>query len=210
MLLTGTVLSALIAMNITASAATSLPQTIRGSLDSPVRHSPYAALRAIPFGTGLTTKQLATARSMRGTSSAMITSVLGQEGFALAIVNRDQYPLSTSNGGKSWTVAGPYFTLPAANAGAGAFVIKMLSRLTALAYGNQWMYSTNDGSRHWYVADALGTPIATMFWTSPKYSQPAIVVVLNTASSKSSGASHLRIEYESTDGGKTWSRLAIP
>ena len=92
-----------------ASTAVKWPSIVTGTLNSAVG----GPVKAIPFGTALTATQLKLAEP------TLVASIVGVDGYALAYIDRCQYPLATKNGRRTWTIAGAYFTDGGAQGGAG-------------------------------------------------------------------------------------------
>jgi len=100
------------------------PTTQRGSTISDGTNP-----KPLEYGTVLTASQLKQVRSLASQWSA---SYSGTSGFALGYINRFQYPLITTNSGKSWSIGGPYLSGPWADASAGGTIVRALSKSVAI------------------------------------------------------------------------------
>jgi photosystem II stability/assembly factor-like uncharacterized protein len=120
----------------------------------------------------------------------------GKHGFALASVAGADYPVATSDGGKTWKTDGPALHLHAAQAPLAVTFIGAVSRKTIFAWGGgQVIDTTNDGGKHWYRALFQGAPVAVA---------QDLQRHLNAFVGSSSGTGTVR--YVSRDGGRTWHR----
>jgi hypothetical protein len=156
----------------------------------------------------VTAEELKTAHSLY----SFPQSILGNDGFALAYINRFQYPLATSNGGKTWTIAGAYFSGPWADASAGGTIIKTLDSPIAIVYGNEWFYGTTDGGRRWFVTSFSGTAVsANESWGKRWSHAPVFTVdVIAQAPNLATYPVIAVAQYISSDGGKNWHLATYP
>jgi hypothetical protein len=161
--------------------------------------------KPIKFGTPVTARELGTSPNL---SDSITTSIASEDGYALGDINGFQYPLFTSNHGTNWAIAGPYFSGPWADAGAGAFQVHIVNSQVALAYGNQWIYDTTDGGRHWYVADIFDS----VWGTGIVKESGAIELVTDAVQSgqKNYYSIVASAQYRSSDGGRTWKLVQRP
>ena len=178
------------------------PTTQRGSVIS-VGTNP----KPLKYGTVLTAAQLKQVRSL---ASQWSTSYSGTSGFALGYINRFQYPLITTNSGKSWSIGGPYLSGPWADASAGGTIVRALSKSVAIIYGNEWFYGTTDAGKQWFVTSFSGTAVsANEFWSkgpgAPIFTADVIVSSPNPPYPATGAA-----QYISSDGGKTWQLVIHP
>jgi hypothetical protein len=125
--------------------------------------------------------------------------VTASRGFALAAVGSAQYPVATTNGGKTWKTNGPALHLNAAQAPLVVTTIGATTRRTIFAYGGggQVIDATGDGGGHWYRALFIGVPVAVA-------GDPAghlVAFIDQSVGSISGGAT---FQYVSKDGGQTW------
>ena len=146
----------------------------------------YAA--PLPFGTLVTRSQL---RAFGG-----VTSVTCRWGvcWGLGAPTGVEYPLRSTDGGKSWAIGGPFFAVPAADAAAFASEIRQLgpSLVVANLRGGQFLYFTGDGGRSWNVA-GFGCNIVRPFAVAPD-----LRLVCQSYFSPQ------KRTYVSTDGGYRW------
>lgn len=189
-----------------AAPANRWPSVVTGHLVSG-NEGPYP--KSLPFGNVVSRASLAEARRGNGWYS----SFSGDVGYALAYLNGFQYPLRTTNYGATWTIDSPYWSGPWADAGRGAVYIDAYSASVAVAYGNQWLYVTTDGGRHWYLNDNLGEieavePPLLEWWVSPALPRNAIIAdVAQNGIHKQSGKVVSRAQYLGSDGGQKWTLL---
>jgi hypothetical protein len=190
-----------------SSAAVKWPPIVTGTLNSAVG----GPVKSIPFGTAFTATQLRLAESR----NSWVASIVGVNGYALVYIDRFQYPLFTKNGGETWTIAGAYFTNGGAQGGAGAVTIDTYGSSIAVAYGNQWPYTTIDGGRHWYVMGRPPGIVESAYafrenWVTFNYPRTAIVANLVSLASYNGPAKITsRAEYLTTNGGKSWRLLTV-
>jgi len=120
-----------------------------------------------------------------------------KHGFALVQSGQAQYPVSSTDGGKTWKTDGPALHLNAAQAPLAVIYIGAASQKTIFAWGTgQVIDTTSDGGKHWYRALFQGLPGAVV-----KNPQGHLVAFVDGSSSGSSGAT---VQYVSKNGGKTW------
>jgi hypothetical protein len=120
----------------------------------------------------------------------------GQHGFALASVSSADYPVATSDGGKTWKTNGPALHLHAAQAPLAVLFIGAVSRKTIFAWGGggQVIDTTSDGGKHWYRAlFTNGAPVAV----APDLQRHLLAFV-------GSFTGTATVRYVSKDGGRTW------
>jgi hypothetical protein len=165
----------------TAVAAPSAPKTVR-------------AMRITrPAGT------LAPGASVRsGDIVSQRTFTNATRGFALATAGGADYPVATTDGGKTWKTDGPALHLHAAQAPLAVTFIGAVNRKLVFAWGGggQVIDVTRDGGKSWYRAlFTTGSPVAV--------AQDPVGHLLAFIQS---GAGSSAVEYVSRDGGRTWRR----
>lgn len=117
-----------------------------------------------------------------------------KHGFALASVSDADYPVATTDGGKTWKTNGPALHLHAAQAPLAVVFIGAVNRRTVFAWGGQVIDATSDGGKHWYSAlFTNGGPVAVV---------RGLAGDLVGFVGSFSGASIW--QYVSRDGGRTW------
>jgi hypothetical protein len=118
-----------------------------------------------------------------------------KHGFALASVVDADYPVATTDGGKTWRTYGPALHLHAAQAPLAVAFIGAVDRKTVFAWGGgQVIDATSDGGRNWYSALFTdGGPVAVVH----DFNGHLLGFI-----GSSSGASIW--QYVSKDGGRTW------
>ena len=118
------------------------------------------------------------------------------KGFAMAQVGQAQYPVATTDGGKTWKTNGPYLHLDAAQAPLAVTNIGVGNQKTMFACcGGQVVDATGDGGKHWYQA-LLGDTVLSVI--APGNGKRLVAVAQN-GSSKATN-----LVYVSTDGGHHW------
>jgi hypothetical protein len=122
-----------------------------------------------------------------------------RRGFALAAVRQAEYPVVTTDGGKTWRTNGPALHLDAAQAPLSVTDIGMANRHTRFACcGGQVVDATGDGGRHWWRA-FLGDLVLAVT------SRPGgeLIAVAQVAAN-ASGTKAANWVYVSKDGGHHW------
>jgi hypothetical protein len=133
--------------------------------------------------------------------------VLGQRiffnatrGFAMAQVGQAQYPVATSDGGKTWKTNGPYLHLDAAQAPLAVSNIGAGNQKTLFACcGGQVVDATSDGGKHWYQA-LLGEMVLSVI--APGGGTRLVAVAQSGTGTNVMKATNL--VYVSRDGGHHW------
>jgi hypothetical protein len=161
-----------------AASAAKPPKTVTGAL---VRARPGT----LPPGTKV--------RSSALVGQRVFTDA--QHAFALASPSDADYPVATTDGGKTWKTDGPALHLHAANAPLAVVFVGAVSRKTLFAWGGgQVIDATGDGGKHWYSAlFTNGGPVAVV---------PSLTGHLLAFVGSFSGRSTW--QYVSKDGGRTW------
>jgi hypothetical protein len=183
------------------------PSTMAGQLiTSFVGNNP----KPLPTGTVLSAPVIA--KSER--DNPWVKSFYGNTGYALGYLNGFEYPLISRNDGLTWATSGSYWSGPWADAGAGANLISTFSPTTAVAYGNQWIYSTSDAGRHWYLTSPYNVESvepSDVEWWVPHL--PINGIIANVSRNGSYGNANKvigRAQYVTTNGGKTWRLIPPP
>ena len=116
-------------------------------------------------------------------------------GFALASVIGADYPVATTDGGRTWKTGGPALHLNAAQAPLAVVSTGAVNRRTVFAWGGgQVIDATGNAGRTWYSALFTdGTPVAVV---------PDLRGHLLAFIGSPSGGNVWR--YVSTDSGRTW------
>lgn len=176
-----------------ASTKTSVPRLEYGHVQRPGQYSNPAK-----FGSLITTAQLVEARPI-------IRSLKGHYGYALAVIDGDEYPIRTVNGGRSWRVAGTWFATDSADAAAAASSITMFSPLVAAAYaGGNFVYLTTDGGVQWFTASLWGT---TMKVTQGFRDLGGTRFFVATVWPYSATSNAHDVKYMTNDDGRRWTLL---
>lgn len=117
-------------------------------------------------------------------------------GFAMAGVGQAEYPVATTDGGKTWKTNGPFLHLDAAQAPLAVSNVGAGNQKTMFACcGGQVVDATGDGGKHWYQA-LLGDTVLSVI--APGNGKRLVAVAQN-GSSKATN-----LVYVSTDGGHHW------
>lgn len=128
------------------------------------------------------------------------TFVNAKVGWALAAGQQAQYAATTTNGGTTWTIAGPALHVDAAQAPLSVTQLGATSPKVAYAFGSgQVADVTSDGGKHWYSALFNGTVMAVV----PGFGAHQLLAFVDGGAS-ASGPSGPTWQYASTNGGKTW------
>jgi hypothetical protein len=192
-------ISVSIGLNLNQSVGASVtPKTVTG-------HLLVRTNSRLPFGALITHSML---KSGSITSKVLFDSY----GYALATIGNYEYPVSTTNIGQRWRIAGNYFNIVTASgmsAGGTPTSISVFSQEIAIAFRagdilsgmNSSIYVTDDAGRRWYVASLPGTVhgVESTQTTQNHLKVWAIVYPSSTSGEKST--------YSSLDGGRHWSRL---
>lgn len=139
------------------------------------------------------------------------TQYVGNVGWAIAnlgqVGNGFEYPLYSTNHGKTWTTDGPYFHGPWANAPAWVGKLRAYTATFAVAYqrGGQTLYATDDGGHHWYFSFAFSF-IVSVSQTMSRNENPATGTIQVAVSS--TGKAPAQYVFSSSDGGRRWVRHA--
>jgi hypothetical protein len=128
--------------------------------------------------------------------------VNARRGYALATIGSATYPVRTTNGGRTWVVAGPELHQTAAQGAVGVRAVGGSGNArTAFAWGgvnpNSVVDITTDGGKHWWQAFLPG---AVLYVASVDGE-----VVANVAGSVRSGnATHTGLWAYRTRTGRRW------
>ena len=118
------------------------------------------------------------------------------KGFAMAGVSQADYPVATTDGGKTWKTNGPVLHLDAAQAPLAVSNVGVGNQQTMFACcGGQVVDATGDGGKHWYQA-LLGDTVLSVI--APGNAKRLVAVAQN-GSNKATN-----LVYVSTDGGHHW------
>ena len=166
-----------------ATAAAPKPaKTVKGSLIT-------AKLHTLKPGTKVASSRIGTR-----------TLVNANVGWALAAGQQAQYAATTTNGGKTWTIASPALHVDAAQAPLAVTQMGATSAKVAYAFGSgQVADVTSDGGKHWYAALFQGTVMAVV----PGLGSRQLLAFVDSGAS-GTGPSGPTYQYSSTNGGQTW------
>jgi hypothetical protein len=124
-----------------------------------------------------------------------------RHGFALASVAEADYPVATSDGGKTWKTDGPALHLHAAQAPLVVTDVSVVSRSTVLAWGGggQVIDATANAGKTWYRSLFTdGSPLAVV-----RAQGGHLLAFVGSFTGASTW------EYASTNGGRSW-RYVVP
>lgn len=188
----------MIAAPSTAFASTALPPVVHGHLLSyaVTAHEGYGGV--VAYGSAVSRRALAEF----GPPTPESSSCAGETCFGLGTVNGFQYPLISSDGGRTWQNAGHWFAGAWADGAAFASTVTTFSPTTAVAWfpGQNTFYVTSDAHR-WYSAWPNGAVVAV---TSPDGGSTLVMHVGPSSISPTTVVA----AYESTDGGRQWTRTS--
>lgn len=160
--------------------------------DSPGDHEPFGAL--VPASDAV--------------APAAPAAASGKVRFALGNVEGFQYPLRTTDAGRTWRVDGPWFAGPWADGASFAGTMTTFSSNVAAAWGNgQVLYTTVDAGRHWYMLFFPGTVSAITESRRPSSSSAEVEFTLTQTSPYGPGLEP-KETYVSRDGGRVWALVA--
>ena len=175
-----------------AFASPTLARVVHGRLLSyaVTTHEGYGGV--VAYASSVSTRELA----QFGPPNPASVSRKGARCFALGTVDAFQYPLISSDRGRSWRNAGHWFAGPWADGAAFANTVTTFSATTAAARypGQNSFYVTSDARRHWYSAWLSGEVTSV---ASSNHGATMFVDVRNPPAVQ-------RYEYRSTDGGRQW------
>jgi hypothetical protein len=170
--------------------------------------SPRARAAAAPTPPATVTAQLITRRPgtlaagtrvSAGAVSQQRASLGAKHGFALANVEQADYPVETSDGGKTWRTSGPAVHLDAAQAPLAVTESGAATLHTFFACCDaQVVDATGDGGKHWWRAFLGDVVIAVRGRPSGE------LIAFAQAGANSTGSQAVTWVYVSRDGGHHW------
>lgn len=164
------------------AAATSPPATVTGIL---ITRRPGTLAR----GSRVSARDVGDQRQFLGAS----------HGFALANVGQADYPVETSDGGKTWRTSGPAVHLDAAQAPLAVTVAGAANLHTLFACCDaQVVDSTGDGGKHWWRA-FLGDVVLAV-----RGRPGGELIAFAQSAANASGSRAATWVYVSRDGGHHW------
>ena len=87
-----------------------------------------------------------------------------RHGFALADLNGAQFPVASTDSGRTWRIAGPYLHVNAADAAESVDQIGARDARLLFADGSAVVDLTPDAGRHWYQASiATGAVLGVVY-----------------------------------------------
>jgi hypothetical protein len=167
--------------------------------------------KSLDFGTTVSVSGPPSSTMRNRLDSFQATQYIGNVGWAIANLGKSgngyEYPLYSTDHGKTWTTDGPYFHGPWADAPAWVGSLRAYSANFAVAYsqGGQTLYATDDGGRHWYSSFAFSYIVSVSHTMST--SSTLATGTIRIAVSKT-GNAPAQYMFTSNDGGRTWVRHA--
>ena len=164
--------------------------------------------RSLDFGTRVSLSGPPSSTARNHLDGFQARQFVGNVGWAIANLggkgNGFEYPLYSTNHGKTWTTDGPYFHGPWADAPAWVGTLRAYSAGFAVAFseGGQTLYATDDGGRHWYRSLAFSYIVGVTRTTGP-----TAAGILQVAVSKTGNTPTMYV-FTSNDGGHKWFRRA--
>lgn len=159
---------------------------------------------SLPFGSIVMRSQILDGRILDRSYS-------GKYGYGQANIGIYEYPVSTSDHGLRWRIAGPYFNLDdTSGAGAGNSPTNVItvSPSIVVAYRSgdiigpvSAIFVTVDSGRRWYIAFAPGTVKKIRTILTGSSSLKSVVASVNSYQSSAGVRA-----YKTLSGGRMWSR----
>lgn len=168
--------------------------------------------KSLDFGTPVSLSGPSSSSARNHLDSFLASKFVGNVGWAIAYLgqhgNGYEYPLYSTNHGKTWTTDGPYFHGPWADAPAwvGAFRAYTANFAVAYSQGGQTLYATDDGGRHWYMSFAFSYIVSVSLTTNTNAT--SATGTIRVAVSKT-GNAPAKYVFTSSDGGRKWVRHAV-
>lgn len=167
--------------------------------------------KSLDFGTPVSTAGPTSSSARNHLDKLYASQFVGNAGWAIATLGHNgngfEYPLYSTNHGKTWVTDGPYFFGPWADAPAWVGALQVYSTKFAVAYaqGGQTLYATDDGGRHWYRSLAFSYIVSVTCTVSanPRSSPGTIWVAVSKT-----GKGPEKYVFTSSDGGRKWVRHA--
>lgn len=167
--------------------------------------------KSLDFGTPVSLSGPPSSSARNHLDSFQSSQFVGNVGWAIANLGQDgigyEYPLYSSNHGKTWITDGPYFHGPWADAPAWVSALWAYSANFAVAYdrGGQTLYATDDGGRHWYASFAFSYIVSVSHTVSTNATSAAGTIRVAVSKTGNAPAKYV---FTSSDGGRKWVRHA--
>ena len=164
--------------------------------------------KSLDFGTRVSLSGPPSSTARNHLDGFQARQFVGNVGWAIANLggkgNGFEYPLYSTDYGKTWTTDGPYFHGPWADAPAWVGTLRAYTADFAVAYDErgQTLYATDDGGRHWYRSLAFSYIVGVTHTTSTTATGTIQVAVSKT------GNTPAMYVFTSNDGGRKWFRRA--
>lgn len=145
---------------------------------------------AVPRGTAVPSSSLFTSRVFAN----------ARDGFALANDGQAQYPVRTTDGGRTWRIDGPQFHIDAADGPEGVGYVGAAGPRTFFAYGSSVADVTTNAGRTWWET-FLGEQVMAVV---PGMGPHELVAYVQQSVSNNHANPALTWQYVSRDGGRHW------
>jgi hypothetical protein len=144
---------------------------------------------AVAYGTTISSSRLFTTRVFAN----------GSVGFGLANDWQAQYPVLSTNGGRTWKIDGPQVHVDAADAPAAVGSVGVVGTRTYFAYGSSAIDVTTDGGHTWWQTFVGELVVAVV----PGPHHELIAYVQQSLSTRNLNPV-VTWQYVSRDGGRHW------
>lgn len=167
--------------------------------------------KSLGFGTPVSLSGPPSSSARNHLDIIQASQLVGNVGWAIANLGQDgngyEYPLYSTNHGKTWATDGPYFHGPWADAPAWVGSLQAYTASFAVSYsqGGQTLYATDDGGRRWYSSFAFSYIVSVTY--SPSAHAASASGTIQVAVSKT-GQAPAKYVFTSSDGGRKWVRHA--
>jgi len=177
-----------------AGGATTMPTVLRAGVLSYAASTKEGYGGAVPYASPVSAASLAQFGPRNPTGTACVATIcysLGTYGGGF------EYPVRSTDGGRTWRNAGHWFAGAWADGAAFASRMKVFSASVAAAWfpGQNTFYFTSSAGRKWYSAWPPGAITAL---TGPNGGETVVMHVTSYAPARA------RYLYRTSDGGRTW------
>ena len=119
-------------------------------------------------------------------------------GFALGMYGAADYPVETTDGGRTWRIDGPWFSAAIADGAWGVGYVGVDGPRTFFAYGSSAVDVTTNGGRTWWAC-LLGEQVQAVV---PGDGPNELVAYVQTPVGQSNNSATW--QYVTDNGGRTW------
>jgi hypothetical protein len=120
-------------------------------------------------------------------------------GVALANDGSAQYPVLSTDSGRTWRIDGPQVHIDAADGAEGVGFVGVASRRDFVAYGSSAVDVTTDRGRTWWET-FLGELVTAVVWSGGN----GLVAYVQNSASDNRPNQAVTLQYVSRDGGRHW------